>query len=126
MLTLAELTSRDGIADADRARYNQFTASFEADLRPTGALEICIAAEILRASWRIQRCAAVNDADLADDAARIGFDRASATAAKSLRWGLSELRKLQTDREIKQNLGTNLPGIADIRQVLKFGGDGAK
>jgi len=39
---------------------------------------------------------------------------------------MSELRKLQTDREIKQKLGINLPGIVDIRQVLNFTGVAAK
>jgi hypothetical protein len=122
MFSLAAFTSRDGVAEADRAQYNQLTASFEADLRPSGALEICLAAEILRATWRSQRYAAVNDADLPDDAARTDLSRARASAARSLRWGMSELQKLQTNREIQLKLGINLPGIADIRQVLKFTG----
>ena len=124
MYSLAEFTCRDGIAEADRARYNQLTASFEADLRPVGAFETSIATEILRASWRIQRYAAVNEAELPDDATKAELNRARAAAVKSLRWGITELRKLQTNREIQQRLGIRLPGIVDVRQVLKLTGTG--
>ena len=122
MFSLAEFTSRDGIAESDRAQYNQLTASFEADLRPTGALEVCLAAEILRATWRVQWYAAIDGTTLSDDAARAALSRARASAAMSLRWGMSELRNLQTNREIQRKLGIHLPGIADIRQILKFTG----
>ncbi|MCU1327536.1 MAG: hypothetical protein JWN34_2906 [Bryobacterales bacterium] len=59
MFTLAEYTARDGMSDADRARYAQLTASLEADLRPDGALEICFAAAVLRGTWREQQYAAI-------------------------------------------------------------------
>jgi hypothetical protein len=122
MFSLAEFTAHDGLPEADRARYNQLTASLEANLRPSGYLEIFLAAEILRATWRIQRLTGVNSADLADDTARAELERSTASARKSLRWGMSELRKLQTDREIKQQLGINMPGIADVRQILRLTG----
>lgn len=126
MFTLAEFTARDGMPEADRASYNRLTASLEADLRPSCFLETLFAAEILRATWRVQRLIAVNGAELADNAARAELERSIASARKSLRWATSELRKLQTDREIKEKLGIRLAGIADIRQILKITGGPTK
>ncbi|MCU1328945.1 MAG: hypothetical protein JWN34_4315 [Bryobacterales bacterium] len=126
MFTLAEYTSRDGMTDPDRARYAQLTASLEADLRPDGALEICFAAAVLRGTWREQQYAAITEATLPDDAARAALARERRAAAKSVRWGLGELRKIQTDRHIGQKLGYKMQGLVSIREVLKFTGQPSK
>jgi hypothetical protein len=122
MFTLAEYTARDGMTDVARARYAQFTAALEADLRPDGALEVCFAAAVLRGTWREQQYAAIDEATLPDDAARAALARERRAAAKSVRWGLAELRKIQTDRDICQKLGRKMPGLVSIREVLKFTG----
>ena len=70
MFSLAEFTSRDGVGHADRASYYQLTACFEATLHPVGALEISLAAQILRSTWLGQKHAAIDEATLPDDAAR--------------------------------------------------------
>jgi hypothetical protein len=122
MFTLAEFTARDGMTAADRARYAQLTASFEADLRPDGALEICFAAAVLRGTWREQQYAAIDEATLPDDAARAALARERRAAAKSVRWGLTELPNIQTDRDICQKLGYKMQGLVSIREILRFTG----
>lgn len=120
MFTLAEFTSRDGLSDADRIQYNKLTASLEADLSPRGGLEILFASEVLRAAWRLQKFAAIEDQTLPDDDSRAKLSRARASAERSLRWGMTELRRLQTDRATAENLGIPLRGLVSIREVLKI------
>jgi hypothetical protein len=122
MFTLAEFTARDVMTDIDRASYAQLTASLQADLRPDGALENCFAAAVLRGTWREQQYAAIDEATLPDDTARAALARERRAAAKSVRWGLAELRKIQTDRDICQKLGYKMQGLVSIREVLRFTG----
>ena len=53
MKTLAEFTANDTIV-GDPTAYAAFTADLEASLHPWGMLEIIFAAEIVRATWRLQ------------------------------------------------------------------------
>ena len=111
----------------DEAEYSKLTGQLWDRLNPQDALEGVYAIEILRATWRLRRCANV-EADLADkalsraekDAAKNGHqdpadamlhaslaeiqtsvDRARTQALGILNRATAELRRLQTERRLR-------------------------
>ena len=111
----------------DEAEYAKLTGQLWDRLNPQDALEGAYAMEILRATWRLRRCANV-ESDLADkalaraekDAAKNGHndptdaalhaslneiqtsvDRARTQALGILKRATAELRRLQTERRLR-------------------------
>ncbi|HXJ40595.1 MAG TPA: hypothetical protein VNH18_15050, partial [Bryobacteraceae bacterium] len=94
--------------------------ALEADLRPSGMLEITFAAEILRATWRLQRLP-VEFMDL-DQPASAHIARLRSGIQTTLRWAMTELRRIQTARVLRGELGIpNSIGLADPKEILKAG-----
>lgn len=93
--------------EADRTRYSEIVASSEADLRPQGMLEIAFAASIVRALWRLEHQAGASEADIA-------------RLENGMRRNTAELRRLQTDRHLKAQLGLDLPGLISAKDFLKW------
>ena len=119
MFTLNEFVSRDNVPENDRAFYRQLTTAFEADLQPFGALEVVLAADMLRCTFLMRHYSSVDPATLPDDAARQILAIRHNAAVKSFRWSTNQLRKSQTDREIGSRVGCHPRGLAGVSEILK-------
>jgi uncharacterized protein YchJ len=144
-ISLGLFTMQDFVRPDETDAYHQLCKSFWDHLRPNGPLEQTFVSEIIRASWRLRRCSVV-EASMSD---RVGdssidpmedpwhsalqntVDRASASANNTLRRATTELRRLQTERQIRQELlpaGADVSalGIASYREVIAAKSEFAK
>jgi hypothetical protein len=80
--------------------------AFRLQLAPEGPLEDTYADEIISAAWRLRMCA--------DD-----DDKTRNSAHRILRTSMAELRRLQTDRQIRREMEPDAPqtGLAGYREV---------
>src|SRR5665213_2599853 len=81
--------------------------------------------EFMGATWRLRRCRLLESTfDMIEDETLLekqqkSVDRARAQSHNILRKSMSELRKLQTERQIRLQLEIDEPsGLADTRQIL--------
>jgi SEC-C motif len=113
-------------------RYNAIHEALSADLAPNGPLEENLVTEIIRASWRLERCADVEAAFLADTTLdpmandnysyrQNNVDRARAQSHRIIMRTLAELRRLQTERQARQFLEKQHRdlGVASALQLVK-------
>jgi hypothetical protein len=116
-LTFGLFTARDFVRPQEREEYAGHCDALRAELNPAGPLEEVFADAIIGAAWRLRRCLAVEariaagDPDLdpmeAGEAAQrlqLSVDRARSQAHNLLRRSLAELRRLQTQREIRTTI----------------------
>jgi hypothetical protein len=99
------------------------------DLAPSGPLEEVLAAEILRACRRLDRCAqadyqiATGPVNDLCDHRQPDIDRARVAAERSRDRAIAQLRRLQTERALRETYSKSdlpeLPGIAEQSQVLR-------
>ena len=116
MRTLSEYTSND-VTSEDKAAYARHIEHWQTELHPNGDLECYFAAEIVRATWRIQRYAIFDSPDMTSQA-RTSWLRYRDQTNLGIRRNLEELRRLQSDRYLQAHLGILLPGIASLKLVL--------
>jgi hypothetical protein len=135
-ITLGLFTMQDFVRPDETDAYHQLCKSFWEHLQPSGPLEQTFVSEIIHSTWRLRRCSVV-EASMSD---RVGdssidpmedpwhsklqntVDRASARANNTLRRATTELRRLQTERQIRNELlptGTDVAtlGLASLREV---------
>jgi hypothetical protein len=92
--------------------YQRLRAGLLQELRPESILEEVFATEIVQASWRLRQLdqlfhanpAEQNEADIEK------HDRSRARANNALRRCAAELRRLQTERRLRQELAKDLAG----------------
>jgi hypothetical protein len=86
--------------------FARFAEAFRKQLAPEGPLEDTFADEIIHAAWRLRHCAE-------DD------DKTRNFAHRILRTSMAELRRLQTDRQIRHELEPEAPqtGLAGYREI---------
>ena len=138
-LTYGLFATRDFIRPDEREIYDEFAQSLEDQLAPVGMLELNLADEIRRAMWRLRRCAQIEESFSAVTASptnedpmqqeatarlQVSVDRARSQAHRLLHKCTAELRKLQTDRQYRNETfeaGTDLSdfGLADFRVIRK-------
>jgi len=120
----------DFVRPEDSDIYPLFCESFQKSLRPEGALEHTLAAEIIHAAWRLRRCSALESemeneplVDPADAPAQRTVDRARGEAQRQMLRATAELRRLQTDRQLRVEClhpdfdSTRLGGLASIKDM---------
>jgi|ERR1019366_5161894 uncharacterized protein YecA (UPF0149 family) len=84
--------------------YNEFCAAYQADLAPAGPVEETFAAEIIHAAWRLRRCSTLEESIRLKDGAwnieetQKSLERARAAAFRIFTRALTELRKIQKNR----------------------------
>jgi hypothetical protein len=121
-------------------RYDNFPADTKAqdiaiaqallnNLAPSGPLEESLAAEILRACRRLDRCAqadyqiATGPVNDLCDYRQPGIDRARVAAERSRDRAIAQLRRLQTERALRETYSKGdlpeLPSLAEQSQVLR-------
>jgi uncharacterized protein YecA (UPF0149 family) len=111
MRNLNALTLTDALDPADREIYGELTAELEAELCPVGPMEIRYAAEILRAMWRLESYAKVENT--------LDVDKPRVRAMNTLRHATAELRRLQTERQIRADLSSGLTGLASTKELVQ-------
>lgn len=116
--TLTGITAND-VRNADREQYTRLATLLAADLCPQGVFEVLLAAEIVRASWRLQRCAR-QDELTTGGADRTDLDRVRAHANTTIRRNTAELRRLQTQRLVQDELGLHLPRLTTLKEYFQL------
>jgi hypothetical protein len=94
--------------------YDEAAEQLEAKLQPGDILEVTLAAQIIRAVRRLQRCETAIEPDTQD------IDRLRLRAELSIRRNLAELRQLQADRHLKLDLHLDLPGVIRVKDVVNL------
>jgi hypothetical protein len=120
----------DFVRPEDSDIYPLFCESFQQSLRPEGALEQTLAAEIIHAAWRLRRCSTLESemenepfVDPAEAPAQRTVDRARGEAQRQMLRATAELRRLQTDRQLRIEClhpdfdSTRLGGLASIKDM---------
>jgi hypothetical protein len=121
--------------------YEEFRAAWNARLVPDGPLEETLVGELVQAAWRLRRCTLLETAahgafgtgfemDAATPAEELdriqaSIDRARTTAQRALQRNLNELRRIQTDRQMRDAAPYGHQahaefGAASIRDVDNF------
>jgi uncharacterized protein YecA (UPF0149 family) len=106
--------------------FTEFESGYMVELSPVTPLEQTLAREIIQASWRLRRCAALETAppenmtDEEFDRLQIAIDRARAAAQRTFHRSLKELRRLQSEHldpaavMIQQALATDAILLKDL------------
>ena len=129
-------SSGDFILPDERDLYAEFCAGFQTDLAPEGAIEQTLSAEIVHAAWRLRRCSIVeagmtsvgadeNSSGQRDpllDKTQQAVDRARAHAHRLFHRSMSELRRLQTERQFRieflpADFDTTILGLAGYKDI---------
>jgi hypothetical protein len=104
-LTFGIYSAGDFVRPEDSDVYPLFCESFQKSLRPKGALEQTLAAEIIHAAWRLRRCSHLECSALESEMESTGgqptIDRARGEAQRHMLRATAELRRLQTDRQLR-------------------------
>jgi len=114
---------RNYILPGEEDEFAQQHAALMFELSPEGVLEQVLADEIMTATWRLRRCGIVEakfaDAPEPDEKTQRAVDRARAHSHNIIRRSSAELRRLQTERAIRAQLGTTgvTPGLADTLAI---------
>ena len=108
----------------ETAKYTKVSKALWKDLNPVGPVEELLAVEIVRAAWRLRRCAVAETQNDANPATQASVDRARASAHASLRRLLNGLRQFQSDRwlraeVLRDGFDAQHIGIADAHRVIK-------
>ena len=104
--------------------YRKLSKALWNDLSPAGPVEEMLAVEIVRAAWRLHRCAVAEAEDGSNPATQAAVDRARASTNNSMHRLLKDLRALQSDRWLRNEVlrdgfDNSHLGIADTHQVIK-------
>jgi preprotein translocase subunit SecA len=124
----------DTVQPDEQTEFADLTAAMQNDLTPEGPLEQTLAHEIIRAAWRLRRCAKVEDSLTAVDPftdpmannATLGtqnaVDRARLQTHRILLRSMAELRRLQNERRFRTEI---LPddvnrglGLTSFKQLM--------
>ena len=134
-------TLNDFILPGEELTYAQYVVQLKQEFSPVGIVEEGLVDEIRRAMWRLRRCGNV-EGELAarihsagtgadptqepgSDAEKIqkSVDRARAQASRLRKQAMAELRQLQTERQIRNEIFTDTDtsdlGVVDSAKVLK-------
>ncbi len=117
----------DVVRPEEQDIYDLFCDGFQQDLAPEGAMETTLAAEIIHAAWRLRRCAEAESAIDVQSDAQHSIDRARTQALRHFQRATAELRRLQTERQIRnetvpEDFDASTLGLAsckDMTPILK-------
>jgi hypothetical protein len=135
-VTFGIYSAADFVRPDEAQTYQLFCQHFRKDLRPEGPLEQTLAAEIIHAAWRLRRCA-VAESQMEPPAGnetedplltrtQAAIDRARSEAQRQLLRAANEMRRLQTERQIRveclpATFNTNvIGGLTSIRALKLF------
>jgi hypothetical protein len=120
-------SARGFVRPEEAALWEDFRAGVLAELCPESLLEESFAQEILHGMWRLRRCALAEEslASAADpqESGQASVDRARAQAASTVRRATAELRRLQTERSLRPELGATKGLVSSDARVRILGAD---
>jgi hypothetical protein len=127
--TFGLYSAGDVVRPEEESLYQAFCEDFQQQLAPQGAMETSLAAEIVHAAWRLRRCAKAESAletqsgldpmlDPATAAAWNSIDRARAQALRHFQRASAELRRLQTERQDRDDKDLKPTPVPDARPQL--------
>jgi hypothetical protein len=115
--TFGRYATRDFVRPSEESDYRDLAESLRDELAPVGLLENNLVDEIRRAMWRLGRCGEVEQSFVTDHAdptsildpmrhetqakLQLSVDRARALYQRLLHKCTAELRKLQTERQLR-------------------------
>jgi hypothetical protein len=117
-------STQNCVRPEETQEYTKLSKALWKDLNPVGPVEEMLAVEIVRAAWRLQRCAVAEAEDGANPATQASVDRARTSTHASLRRLLNDLRQFQSDRwlraeVLRDGFDEDYIGIADAHRVIK-------
>jgi len=136
-ITNGLFTAQDFIRPGEESLYSSLDESLREDLAPAGMLENNLVDEIRRAIWRLRRCGHIEETFVKSETSnldpmqdestarqQLSVDRARAHSHRLLHKCTAELRKLQTERQFRNEYfkaGTDLSslGLCDLRSIRK-------
>jgi hypothetical protein len=115
-------SAADTVQPGQEPIYDLFCEGFQQDLAPEGAMETTLAGEIIHAAWRLRRCAEAESAVEFQSDAQSSIDRARTQALRHLQRASAELRRLQTERQIRnetvpEDYDTATLGLASCKEM---------
>ena len=136
-ITHGLFATRDFIRPGEESIHAELVESLRAELAPNGPLELNLVHEIRRAMWRLRRCGQIEedftiaeidgliqDPMQLESTARLqlSVDRARTQAHRLLHKCTAELRKLQTERQFRNEFfeaGTDVSrlGLCDLSSI---------
>jgi hypothetical protein len=136
--TFGLYSTGDVVRPEEESLYQAFCEDFQRQLAPQGAMETTLAGEIVHAAWRLRRCAQAESTLAAHFDAQSGLDpmldpatapawnsidRARAQALRHFQRATAELRRLQTERQARNDKARNDNAlkssfIPDVRHQL--------
>jgi len=139
-VTFGIYSAADFVLPADNHLYHHFCENFRKELNPEGPFEQTLTAEIVHAAWRLRRCAAIESNMIQSNMppgetqldpmvepafahAQETVDRARAQSHRNLHRATAELRRLQTERQVRveclpKDFETDyLGGLASIKDL---------
>ncbi|MGA2712034.1 MAG: SEC-C domain-containing protein [Bryobacteraceae bacterium] len=143
-VTFGIYSAADFVLPEDNRLYHLFCENFQKELSPEGPFEQTLAAEIIHAAWRLRRCSAIESnmiqSNMAPGETQLDpmvepafahaqetVDRARAQSHRNLQRATAELRRLQTERQVRveclpPDFDTNdiggLTSIKDLEPIL--------
>jgi hypothetical protein len=99
---------------------DQLRLSLTRELNPQTVLEQVFANEIILAAWRLHRLAEQEQTE-PDDASQERIDRARSRANTIIRRASAELRRLQTDRQLRPQMQMSDAGLASPKEIATTG-----
>ena len=136
-VTFGIYSAADFVLPEDNRIYHLFCENFQKELSPEGPFEQTLAAEIVHAAWRLRRCSVV-ESNMGESGmdfqldpmvspayahAQETVDRARAQSHRNLHRATAELRRLQTERQVRveclpEDFDTNaIGGLASIKDL---------
>jgi SEC-C motif len=117
-------STQNCVRPEETAEYTRLSKALWKDLNPVGPVEQMLAVEIVRAAWRLHRCAIAEAENGTNPATQPSIDRARGSAHNSMRRFLSDLRQFQSDRwlraeVLREGFDETYIGIADAHRVIK-------
>ncbi|HEY4085130.1 MAG TPA: SEC-C domain-containing protein [Bryobacteraceae bacterium] len=128
-LTTGLFTAGALIRPGEEPLYADLEESLQSELSPVTLMEESLVEEILGALWRLRRCRLAESslAALDDDTAdrrQTSIDRARSQTSRLLYKATAELRRLQTERHMRNEIlpeGTDLAGlgVCDMEKIVR-------
>jgi hypothetical protein len=132
-ITAGLYSAGDFVRPEEAPIHQLFCEDFRKSLRPEGAIEQTLAAEIIHAAWRLRRCSVLESSmeesgpdpmvDPINAPAQRTIDRARGEAQRQMLRATAELRRLQTERQLRVECldpgfdSARLGGLASIKDL---------
>ena len=130
--TLGLFSASAFIRPGERDIFDAFRAAWTARLVPDGPVEEALVTELMHSAWRLRRCALLEENTFESaspdelDRMQASIDRARTTAQRAMQRNLNELRRVQTERQLRRIVPYGQQaqdefGVASIKSYEEFG-----